>query len=340
MSRIFISYRRTDSADQAGRIFDRLVAAFSRGTVFKDVDSVPAGADFRKVIEEAVQRAEIVILIIGPSWLSAVDESGHRRLDDQNDFVRLELESALRQGKLIIPVIVRGGTMPRSSELPETVTEVAFRHAVSVRPDPDFHRDMDRLIEAIKARKAERHRTGPPPRMETLKWATYALAILGLLIATIVTLSFFPGRRTQGPDRPEPKSPKPLIQAKGAYPEGKPNALPFPAAPSKTLPASIPDGRKAAPETKIVQTNPPRPSLQSPAVQSPAVDEAPPAPPAPPAPAPRGSGSLWTPKPGKEHHVAQERVTVRKTMPRSDAESSEEVPPPPLIPIPSRQRSS
>ena len=67
---IFISYRRNDSAEQAGRVFDRLVTSFRRDRVFKDVDSVPAGADFRKVIEEAVQRAEIVVLIIGPTWLS------------------------------------------------------------------------------------------------------------------------------------------------------------------------------------------------------------------------------------------------------------------------------
>ncbi len=150
MRRIFMSYRRSDTADQAGRIYDRLVREFPRAGVFKDVDSVPAGADFRVVIEQAIQKSDVVIAVLGPSWFSAVDDEGHRRLDDENDFVRFELEKALGFGKHVIPVLVGSAKMPRPADVPASLKDLAFKNAVPVRPDPDFHRDLDRLIRAIK----------------------------------------------------------------------------------------------------------------------------------------------------------------------------------------------
>jgi hypothetical protein len=282
VGKLFISYRRTDSADQAGRVFDRLVGAFSKDSVFKDVDSVPAGADFRKVLEEAVKRAETVILIIGPSWLNTTDERGHRRLDDQNDFVRLELEFALKLGKLIIPVLVRGGAMPRPDDLPEALKDVAFRHAVSVRPDPDFHRDMDRLIQAIKARKAERYKTSEPTRAKIPKWLPYALAGCGVLLSTIVVWGLLIGFKS--PDA-----------ARHVPPVDTTN-LPFPPAPSKVMPGEFvlnPALQAPTPNTETARLESPMPSPQGPAMAPamPAGDAVPPAPatplPVPPAaPAP------------------------------------------------------
>ncbi len=93
---IFVSYRRDDSGDVTGRVYDRLVASFAPNHVFRDIDSIPAGLDFRKVIEREIARCDILLTIIGPDWLRAVDVLGNRRLHDPNDFVRIEIETALR----------------------------------------------------------------------------------------------------------------------------------------------------------------------------------------------------------------------------------------------------
>jgi TIR domain len=154
--RIFLSYRRTDSTDITGRIYDRLVAAFGRENVFKDVDAMPAGVDFRAQLGIEVERADVVLGIIGPRWLSEVDANHKRRLDDVQDYVRIELAAALERGIPVIPVLVGGAAMPRETELPKVLSALAFRNAAPVRTDPDFHTDMDRLILGARQHASER----------------------------------------------------------------------------------------------------------------------------------------------------------------------------------------
>jgi hypothetical protein len=146
MSSIFISYRRDDSAETVGRLFDRLVQQFGRAAVFKDVDSIPPGADFAQHIAAVMQRCSVVLAMIGPRWLSATDAAGMRRLDDPGDFVRLEIETALARGITVIPLLVQGATMPPSESLPPSLGALAQRNAMPIRPDPDFHADTSRLI--------------------------------------------------------------------------------------------------------------------------------------------------------------------------------------------------
>jgi ABC-type branched-subunit amino acid transport system substrate-binding protein len=151
MSRIFISYRRVDSITITGRIHDRLVGEFDDKTVFKDVDDIPLGADFRTVLDEEVGRCAVQLVIIGPDWLNVPDENGSRRLDDPDDFVRIEVESGLRRDEvLVVPVLVGGAAMPGSSQLPPSLRDLAYRNAAIIRDDPDFHRDMGRLIHQIQ----------------------------------------------------------------------------------------------------------------------------------------------------------------------------------------------
>ncbi len=147
--RIFVSYRREDSADVTGRLYDRLVARFGRERVFKDVDSIPLGVDFRTHLQEVVSACDVVVAVIGERWVS-VGEGGSRRLDDLKDFVRIELETALRQEIPVIPVLVGAARMPSVRDLPSTLAALAYRHGQSVRPDPDFHHDMDRLIHGLE----------------------------------------------------------------------------------------------------------------------------------------------------------------------------------------------
>ena len=112
MSRVFISYRRADSEHIVGRIYDHLERTFGVKNVFKDVDSIPAGTDFRNQISNAVESCQVVIAVIGPGWLSAADATGRRRLDDPNDFVRLEIEAALSRKISLIPALVGAEPCP------------------------------------------------------------------------------------------------------------------------------------------------------------------------------------------------------------------------------------
>src|SRR5512145_3125697 len=105
MSRIFINYRRQDSEGYVGRLYDHLVQHFEPGDVFMDVDDIAPGADFVQVLEEAVAGCDVCIVVIGPAWSAAADDSGQRRLDQWDDFVRIEIATALKQNKLVIPVL-------------------------------------------------------------------------------------------------------------------------------------------------------------------------------------------------------------------------------------------
>ena len=148
-NQVFISYRRADSIDVTGRIYDSLRAHFGKETIFKDIDNIPFGLDFRKVLDEAVASAQVFLAIIGQDWLDIKDSEG-RRLENPEDFVRIEIESALKRGIPVIPVLVRGAQMPSKQDLPITLKELAYRNGIVVRSDPYFHKDMERLINGIE----------------------------------------------------------------------------------------------------------------------------------------------------------------------------------------------
>lgn len=149
MSSIFISYRRDDSADTCGRIYDHLVASFGRDTVFKDVDSIPLGVNFDEHISRVLQQCAVVLAVIGPRWLDIRDERG-RRLDDPADLVRRELEAALQRGIPVIPALVQGARMPGGAELPPSLRALSLHNGLAVRRDPDFGHDMQRLVTAVQ----------------------------------------------------------------------------------------------------------------------------------------------------------------------------------------------
>jgi hypothetical protein len=145
---IFITYRREDSIDVTGRIYDRLCQHFGKQNVFKDVDSIPLGVDFRKHLGDSVGQCDVLLTVIGRQWLAG--DSGQRRLDDVRDFVRIEMEAALKRNIPLVPVLVQGASMPSLEDLPEILQSLVYRNGIPVRPDPDFHQDMDRLIKGIE----------------------------------------------------------------------------------------------------------------------------------------------------------------------------------------------
>ena len=151
MSGIFISYRRSDDPNATGRIYDRLVAEFGRAKVFKDIDSIPLGRDFRSHLNDVIGQCAVVLAIVGPRWVDAHNEAGARRLEDAEDFVRLELEAAMARDIPVVPVLVSHAPMPATAQLPATLAALAYRQSIAVRPDPDFHTDATRLATGLRA---------------------------------------------------------------------------------------------------------------------------------------------------------------------------------------------
>ncbi len=147
--KLFISYRRDDSAGHAGRVHDRLQREFGRNLLFMDVDSIPLGADFSKVLGEEVAKCDALLAIIGPGWLDARDENGNRRLENPHDFVRTEIGNALKRGIRVIPILLEGTQVPKADQLPDGLKELALRNGLDVR-HASFPEDMERLIRGLK----------------------------------------------------------------------------------------------------------------------------------------------------------------------------------------------
>ena len=146
---IFISYRRDDSQAWAGRIYDRLSSHLASNHIFMDVDKIDPGVDFIDAIEESIGSCDALIAVIGRRWLISDDEEGRRRVDNPEDFVRIEIATALERGVRVIPVLVDGALMPRSGDLPDELKRLARRQAVEIRHDR-FDDDCKRLIAALE----------------------------------------------------------------------------------------------------------------------------------------------------------------------------------------------
>lgn len=143
---IFVSYRRVDSAEMTGFIAAALKQRFGERGVFMDVDSIPVGVDFRAYIVATLRKCKACLVVIGPDWLNAKGPSGGRRIDDPEDLVRIEVETALRLGVPVAPLMVRGADLPKPHEMPESVRELTNRNGLPIRPHPDFDNDVERLL--------------------------------------------------------------------------------------------------------------------------------------------------------------------------------------------------
>lgn len=147
MLKIAISYRRSDS-DACGRIFDRLVRRYGKEAVFRDIDNIPFGTDFRKVVSDALRGTDVLIAIVGPKWRGG-SRRGGVRINDENDLVRIEVEIALQRNIPIIPVLVGNAIMPKPVELPQSLREFSFRNAASVDSGRNFDADVKRLMHSM-----------------------------------------------------------------------------------------------------------------------------------------------------------------------------------------------
>lgn len=146
---IFVSYRREDSSGYAGRLFDSLHPHLGRDRIYMDVVTNEPGIDFVKTIEAALKACRVLIVLIGKKWVNLTDASGRRRLDNPDDFVRLEVAAAIKRGARIIPVLVEGATMPNTSELPPELKRLTRFQALEIS-DSRWDHDLGRLVEILK----------------------------------------------------------------------------------------------------------------------------------------------------------------------------------------------
>jgi tetratricopeptide (TPR) repeat protein len=166
--RIFISYRRQETAWPAGRLYDVFVEHFSAEEVFKDVDNIEPGEHFVERITAAVESCDVLLALIGPRWLTMIDEKGQRRLDDPEDYVRLEIETALtRTGTIrVIPILVDEAKMPHADELPPTLRPLVYRHAVEINPSKFDTKGLISMVQkalaALKGSDTATRSAAPP----------------------------------------------------------------------------------------------------------------------------------------------------------------------------------
>lgn len=163
MPKITISYRRADSEAMTGRIFDRLIAQYGRDAIFRDIDNIPAGIDFRQHINETLLKTGVLLAIVGPKWLGS-SRGGVERINEESDPVRVEVETALRRRLPVVPVLIGNTRMPGVDQLPPSLKDFAFRNAVKIDTGRDFDHHMDQLFKAIDAILGEAARPSTPSR--------------------------------------------------------------------------------------------------------------------------------------------------------------------------------
>jgi TIR domain-containing protein len=148
--RIFISYRRGDTSAEARSIYQRLERSFRRKRLFMDVDSISTGRDFGAVLAETLARSVVLLVIVGRNWLHARDDAGRRKLDDPNDFVRLEIVAALKRNIPVIPVLVERARMPKAEELPDDLKPLT-RYQAAIVTHENFSGDMGRIERDLRS---------------------------------------------------------------------------------------------------------------------------------------------------------------------------------------------
>lgn len=176
MSEIFVSYRRADAAGYAGRIFDALRQEFGDKAVFRDLDAIESGTRFPDTIARELDACRVFIPIIGPGWTRASATDGARRLDHPQDWVRIEVATALKRNVCIIPVTVGGAAMPSPEELPEDLQALTHLQGRDLRDGDTWRTDMGLLVQRIAQALGGSTRT----RRRKKLWAT-GIAVMTML---------------------------------------------------------------------------------------------------------------------------------------------------------------
>jgi hypothetical protein len=220
---IFISYRRDDASGHAGRLRDALSAHFGRETIFRDIDTIPPGDDFRRAMSAAIRSCGVFLAVIGTRWLSAEAADGTRRLDNPLDHVRTEIVEALQRGVLVIPVLVQGARMPAADDLPDSMRTLATRNAIAL-DDDSWEADIERLIAAIRRALDRVDAPGRTVRLP-IDFATRGRGLIaGSAALFVVVLGLFLFTRTDrdsaGSGSTPPPDPPVVVPEPGNEPQG------------------------------------------------------------------------------------------------------------------------
>ncbi|PPD33187.1 MAG: hypothetical protein CTY19_08995 [Methylomonas sp.] len=176
MSKIFISYRRDDSTGYAGRLADHLNRAFGDNQIFRDYDDIAPGQNFLKTIQQHLATADVLLVMIGMDWLSLKNTADQQRLFAADDLVRMEIETALRRGIRIIPILLNDAPMPSVQQLPESIARLAFQQAVELT-DSRWEHDVALLTQCLRDLVAADQ---SPPRQD-IRWPLRLALVSGLI---------------------------------------------------------------------------------------------------------------------------------------------------------------
>ena len=280
MPGIFLSYRRADSDGWAGRLRDALRVRFG-DLVFQDVDNIPDGEIFSDVIDRALQECDVALIVIGPNWASARDEHGQRRLDNEDDWVRIETREVLNHKHKIrvIPVLVGGAALPRAADLPEELRPLTKRQAREVRSntwDSDVALLSKQLEQIVRRRKR-------PVWVYVAPAAAIALGV-GVFAGNRLMNSTTPAPAPPEPSASGPAPPATTVSAPTAPTVSAPTAASAPAPPRASAPAPPPQTREvpvaastASQPSKTAPSEPAKePPKQAPVVPSARTAAAPP----------------------------------------------------------------
>lgn len=244
MAGVFVSYRRSDSAGHSGRLMDALVEGFEPQQLFRDIEAIEAGADFVEAINRAVADSSVMLVVIGPQWL-APHADGKRRIDQDNDFVRLEIEAALSLDLRVIPVLVGGAAMPSASGLPASIQPLARRQAHEIS-DRRWDYDVDQLFAVMEKipgvaprKRAQAPAAAAPPVRRGMSLGMKALLGAGAVAIVLIGLGSLSNNPT---DAPAPAPSAATTPAQPAAPAPAPAPVraavapaPAPRAPSATV---------------------------------------------------------------------------------------------------------
>lgn len=183
--RIFISYRRSDASGHAGRLYDYLKNYFGGERIFFDVDTIQPGTNFEQKINSELDDSDVMLVMVGNQWLESKDQEGHRRLDQPHDYVRVEVETALKKNISVIPILLQGTHMPSPNALPDTLQDLSRRNAIRLNDD---HWVSDcSLLAGILKNTLHVSRSLKEKKIRRYRLIVFALSA----IVTLLTVSFY-----------------------------------------------------------------------------------------------------------------------------------------------------
>lgn len=152
MCKIFISYRRADSRVTSKRLTNIIANRLTDCEVVIDfAETLPRGPKFEALLAQEVEKADVMVVVIGPDWLNIRDERGNRRLGNPKDFIRTEVEAGLiNESAEVIIALIEGANLPNEDDLPEHLKKLAQSYVVTIREGKHFDVDIEHLVSAIQ----------------------------------------------------------------------------------------------------------------------------------------------------------------------------------------------